>query len=115
MSDRPISDYAFLSDCHSAALVSRAGSVDWLCVPRFDSPSLFARILDPAAGHREIRPRGESSVRRRYVDGGLVLETRFDGPDGVATLTDALALGGEGGRPGGGRPSGSPGPPPPST
>ena len=51
----PIGDYALLSDCRSAALVSRAGSVDWLCWPRFDSPAVFARILDPDGGHFAIR------------------------------------------------------------
>ena len=66
---KPIADYALLADCHSAALASRDGSVEWLCFPRFDSPALFARILDPAAGHWTIRPRGEFEAERRYLDG----------------------------------------------
>ena len=52
----PIADYALLADCSSAALVDRAGSIDWLCMPRYDSPALFTRILDPEAGHWSIRP-----------------------------------------------------------
>jgi len=55
----PIGDYALLSDCRSAALVSRAGSVDWLCCPRFDAPAVFARILDADGGHFAIRPAGD--------------------------------------------------------
>ena len=54
MSDRPIADYALISDCQSAALVSSEGSVDWLCFPRFDRPSVFARLLDEEAGHWSI-------------------------------------------------------------
>jgi alpha,alpha-trehalase len=51
MSSTPIADHAFLSDRHSCALIDRAGSVEWLCFPRFDSPSVFARLLDDDAGH----------------------------------------------------------------
>ena len=73
----PIADYGLLADCNSAALVRRAGSIDWLCLPRFDSPAVFARILDPDAGHWSIRPAGESRGERRYLPGTLVLETTF--------------------------------------
>src|SRR5205085_1933210 len=59
VSHLPISHYGLLSDCRSAALVSRAGSVDWLCFPRFDQPSVFARILDERAGHWSIKPVGD--------------------------------------------------------
>ena len=62
MTDRVIADYGLLSDCHSAALVSGEGSIDWLCFPRFDSPSVFGRILDPEAGHWSIRPVNEFDV-----------------------------------------------------
>ena len=72
----PIAEYAMLSDSSSAALVSRDGSIDWLCLPRFDSPSLFGRILDPDAGHWQIAPAGEYEVERRYVPGTLVLVCR---------------------------------------
>ncbi len=93
MESLPISDYALLSDCRSAALVSREGSVDWLCLPRFDAPSVFCRLLDPAGGSFSIRPAGEFDVSRRYLDDTMVLETTFTTSRGTAVLTDALALG----------------------
>ncbi|MFB7273557.1 glycoside hydrolase family 15 protein [Streptomyces sp. NPDC056244] len=93
MSGRLIRDYAVLSDCRSAALVSSSGSMDWLCFPRFDGPALFARLLDQNAGHWSIRPVGPAEVSRRYLPHTLVLETTFRTPDGTAVLTDALALG----------------------
>jgi GH15 family glucan-1,4-alpha-glucosidase len=93
MQSLPIGEYALVSDCRSAALVSREGSVDWLCFPRFDGPSVFCRLLDPAAGHFAIRPAGEFQVSRRYVDQTLVLETTFTTAGGTAVLTDALAVG----------------------
>lgn len=93
MTYRPIADYALLSDCHGAALVSREGSVDWLCQPRFDGRSVFARLLDDAAGHWHIRPEGATWAERRYVADTMVLETTFRGVDGVSTLHDALATG----------------------
>jgi GH15 family glucan-1,4-alpha-glucosidase len=93
MESLPIGEYALLSDCRSAALVSREGSVDWLCVPRFDGPSVFCRLLDPAGGHFAIRPAGEFQVSRRYMDQTLVLETTFTTERGTAVLTDALAVG----------------------
>ncbi len=93
MSSTPIADHALLSDCRSAALVSRDGSVEWLCFPRFDSPSVFARLLDDQAGHWSIRPVGEYQVTRRYLDQTMVLETTFATADGSVTLVDALALG----------------------
>jgi len=90
---RPLADFALLSDCHRAALVSRDGSVDWLCAPRFDSPSVFARLLDDDAGHWRIGPVGPHRASRTYRDGALVLETRFRCEEGEASLTDALAAG----------------------
>jgi GH15 family glucan-1,4-alpha-glucosidase len=92
MSSTPIADYAVISDCHSAALVSRSGSVDWLCRPRFDSPSLFGRILDEDAGHFSITPAGPFDATRRYLDRTMVLETTFRTERGVAILVDAMAL-----------------------
>jgi GH15 family glucan-1,4-alpha-glucosidase len=88
----PIAEYGFLSDCNSAALVSRAGSIDWLCQPRFDSPAVFARLLDPDAGHWSIRPSGPFTSERRYVEGSLVLETTFTTDTGTVVLRDALVF-----------------------
>lgn len=93
MSSLPIGDYALLSDRHSAALVSSDGSIDWLCMPRFDSPSIFAAILDDNAGHWSIRPAGEFRVRREYVEGSIVLRTLFHTGGGILELRDALILG----------------------
>ena len=93
MNSLPIGDYALLSDCRSAALVSRAGSVDWLCFPRFDAPAVFARILDPDGGHFAIRPRATSRPAAAYVDQTMALETTFRAASGTAVLTDAMAVG----------------------
>ncbi len=93
MSSTAIAAHALLSDCHSAALTTADGSVDWLCFPRFDSPSVFGRLLDDAAGHWSIRPAGEYTTSRRYLDRTLVLETTFHTPTGTVVLTDALATG----------------------
>jgi GH15 family glucan-1,4-alpha-glucosidase len=89
----PIGDYALLSDCHSAALVSRDGSIDWCCFHRFDARPVFARLLDWArGGHFRIAPTGPSTVSRRYLPATNVLETRFETPSGVLTLVDCLAV-----------------------
>ncbi|MCD2197616.1 glycoside hydrolase family 15 protein [Actinomycetospora endophytica] len=95
MSTTAIADYALLSDRHSAALVSRNGSVDWLCFPRFDSPSVFARLLDADAGHFAIAPADADGITtsRRYVDETMVLETTFTTATGTLVLTDAMATG----------------------
>src|SRR5690349_18377277 len=93
MSNLPIADYALLSDCRSAALVSRAGSVDWLCFPRFDGPSVFARLLDEQAGHWSISTLDVTEVSRRYIEGTMVLETTFRASKGSAVLVDAMAIG----------------------
>ncbi|GAB2996906.1 glycoside hydrolase family 15 protein [Saccharothrix stipae] len=87
-----IEDYALLSDLRTAALVGRDGSIDWLCMPRFDSPSCFSRLLGTEDdGHWRIAPTGEVvSVRRSYRDGSLVLETEFETVDGVVRLIDTM-------------------------
>ena len=93
MAHHSIADYALLSDCHGAALVHRAGSVDWLCLPRFDAPAVFSRLLDERGGHWAIRPAEDFEVRRRYLDGTMTLETTFTTDSGELILLDALATG----------------------
>jgi alpha,alpha-trehalase len=93
MTTGAIADYALLSDRHSAALVSRDGSIDWLCCPRFDSPSIFARLLGEQAGSWSVQASGASSVTRRYLDRTLVLETTYRTATGTAVVRDAKAVG----------------------
>lgn len=93
MSSAPIGEHALLSDCHSAALVDRWGSVEWWCLPRFDGPSVFGRLLDDDAGHFSLRVKGAVSSRRRYLDSTLTLETTIRGESGEIVITDALAMG----------------------
>ncbi len=87
-----IEDYALIGDCETAALVSRDGSIDWLCWPRFDSEACFAALLGTREhGHLRIRARHpEARVTRRYRPNTLILETRFETPEGVATLIDFM-------------------------
>jgi alpha,alpha-trehalase len=73
--------------------VDTSGSVEWLCFPRFDSPSVFARLLDDAGGHWSIHPSGTFEARRRYLPETMVLETTFRSGTGIVVVTDALALG----------------------
>ncbi|MET0512004.1 MAG: glycoside hydrolase family 15 protein [Thermoleophilaceae bacterium] len=89
---RPVADYGLLADCNSAALVDRHGSIDWLCLPRYDSAALLSRILDPAAGHWSIRPAGSCATERRYLAGTLVIETTFTTETGSVRLIDAMAF-----------------------
>ncbi|MCC7078534.1 MAG: glycoside hydrolase family 15 protein [Acidimicrobiia bacterium] len=91
-----ISDYALLSNCRGAVLVSRDGSIDWACLPSFESPATFARILGPDAGHWSIRPAFDFDVVRAYVPGTMVLRTEFRLSGATVTLTDALVLRAEG-------------------
>ncbi len=89
----PIADYALVGDMRSSALISRHGSVDWACFPRFDSPSLFARILDDAAGgHFSIRPVGDFDSSQRYEEGTNVLVTSFEKVGCRLELLDFMPL-----------------------
>src|SRR6516162_10101063 len=87
-----IEDYALIGDCHTAALVGRNGSIDWLCLPRFDSGACFASLLgNPEHGRWLISPAGEvRAVRRSYRDDTLVLETEFETADGIVALIDFM-------------------------
>ncbi|HET6568766.1 MAG TPA: glycoside hydrolase family 15 protein [Rhodothermales bacterium] len=89
----PIRDYAIIGDSHTAALISTAGSVDWLCLPRFDSPSVFGALLDAEKGGRlQILPVGDYTARQQYVGATNVLETTFTTPGGVLRVVDAMAV-----------------------
>ncbi len=88
-----IGDYAVIGDCRSAALVSKYGSIDWLCWPRFDSPSIFAALLDRERGGAwSISPAGTYSVARRYIPNTNILETRFQTRTGTVVLTDLMPI-----------------------
>jgi GH15 family glucan-1,4-alpha-glucosidase len=90
----PIADYAFLSNCHTGALVAPDGSIDWLCVPRFDSPSVFGALLDREAGSFRLAPFGVNSpTARSYEPGTNVLVTTWNTPTGWAIVRDALTMG----------------------
>jgi GH15 family glucan-1,4-alpha-glucosidase len=102
----PIGGYGFLSDCHTSALVSYDGTVEWLCLPRFDSPSVFAALLDRDAGGFKLAPRGVIvPISRRYKPGTLVIETTWVTDTGWVVVHDLLSIGewapegGPGGRP----------------
>src|SRR5438128_7661137 len=88
----PIEQYGLIGDCHSAALVGRDGSIDWLCWPRFDSAACFAALLGtPQNGRWRIAPVGtELATRRRYRGDTLILETDFETPEGAVTLVDFM-------------------------
>jgi GH15 family glucan-1,4-alpha-glucosidase len=90
----PIADYGLIGDCHSAALVCRDGSIDWCCMPRFDSGSIFGRLLDrERGGSCVIEPDGEvASIERQYVEDTLVLVTIFHVDGGVLRLTDCMEM-----------------------
>lgn len=88
-----IQDYALIGDCKTAALVSRRGSIDWLCLPRFDSPACFAALLgSPENGRWLLQPLGKARSTRRYRPHTLVLETKFEDSDGQVTLIDYMSM-----------------------
>jgi alpha,alpha-trehalase len=90
----PIADYGFLSDCEVCALVAPSGSVEWMCLPRMDGPSIFAAILDRAAGWFRLGPADVTvPAGRRYLPGTMVLETTWAVPTGWAVVRDVLLIG----------------------
>jgi GH15 family glucan-1,4-alpha-glucosidase len=90
----PIADYAFLSDCHTGALLAPDGTVEWLCVPRFDAPSIFGALLDRGAGGFRLGPYGVGVPgARRYEPGTNIVETTWMMPSGWVVVRDALTIG----------------------
>src|SRR4028119_981198 len=90
----PIEDYAVLGDTGTAALVGLDGSVDWLCLPRFDSPACFAALLgNPDNGRWMLGPRDISAATRRYVGDTFILETTYETATGVVRVVDVMPLG----------------------
>src|SRR4051794_33447180 len=90
----PIAEYAFLSNCHTSALVAPDGAIDWLCVPSFDSPSVFGMLLDRQAGSFRLGPFGINVPSGRvYEPGTNTLVTAWHTPRGWAVVRDALTMG----------------------
>jgi GH15 family glucan-1,4-alpha-glucosidase len=90
----PIADYGFLSDCHTGALLAADGSIEWLCLPHFDSPSVFSAMLDRSAGSFRVGPYGiYVPTGRRYLPGTNIIETEWMTPHGWLVVRDALAIG----------------------
>ena len=87
----PIEEYALIGDRRTAALVGTNGSVDWLCLPRFDSAACLAGLLGTDDhGHWQLEPTARYRTERRYIGNSAVLETTFTTDDGVVTLTDLM-------------------------
>jgi GH15 family glucan-1,4-alpha-glucosidase len=90
----PIASYGFLSDCETTALVAPSGNIEWMCLPRMDSPSVFGAILDRDAGTFRLGPEGvRVPADRRYLPGTMVLETSWDAPGGWVIVRDVLLIG----------------------
>ena len=90
----PIGEYGFLSDCETTALVAASGNVEWLCLPRMDSPSVFGAILDRDAGGFRFGPSDITvPAARRYLPGTMVLETSWGSPNGWIIVRDVLVIG----------------------
>jgi GH15 family glucan-1,4-alpha-glucosidase len=90
----PIADYGFLSDCHTGALVASDGSIEWMCIPHFDSPSVFGALLDRGAGSWRVGPYGlYVPAGRRYIPGTNMIETTWMTPQGWLRVIDALTVG----------------------
>jgi len=93
MSYLPIEDHGIIGDLHTAALVGTDGTIDWLCLPAFDSPSVFASILDDErGGHFTLRPAEYTRSQQLYLPDTNVLLTRFATPEGVAEVTDFMPI-----------------------
>jgi len=89
-----IADYGFLSDCHTSALIARDGSIEWMCIPRFDSASVFGSLLDRRAGSFRVGPYGlVGPLSARYVPGTMMLETTWMTPSGWVVVRDGLTIG----------------------
>ncbi|MGD0454420.1 MAG: glycoside hydrolase family 15 protein [Solirubrobacteraceae bacterium] len=90
----PIADYGFLSDCHTCALVASDGSIEWMCLPHFDSPSIFGAMLDRGAGSWRVGPYGVYvPAGRRYIPGTNIIETTWMTPQGWLRVVEALTIG----------------------
>jgi GH15 family glucan-1,4-alpha-glucosidase len=90
----PIADYGFLSDCHTCALVASDGSIEWMCLPHFDSPSIFGALLDRGAGSWRVGPYGiYVPAGRRYIPGTNIIETTWMTPQGWLRVVEALTIG----------------------
>lgn len=88
----PLREFKLIGDCRTAALISRQGSIDWLCLPHFSGPSVFAALLDPDAGRFAIHPAAPFRASRRYDGDTPVLETKFTTLDGCVRLRDAMII-----------------------
>src|SRR4051794_2647185 len=98
MSYLPIESYGVIGDLRTVALVGNNGSIDWLCLPHFDSPSVFAALLDDRiGGYFRLAPVGETSVKQMYLPNTNVLVTRFFSDEGMAEITDFMPIGPEAG------------------
>ena len=93
MSYQPIESYGIIGDLHTAALVGNNGSIDWCCLPAFDSPSIFAAILDDKkGGYFKIAATTPGVEKQLYIPESNVLITRFSNPDGVAQVLDFMPV-----------------------
>lgn len=89
----PICGYGFIADCYSSALISESGSIEWCCMPRFDSASVFGRILDWSnGGYCRVVPSGGYESSRRYIENTLILETTLRTHGGAARLIDFFPM-----------------------